>query len=126
MVLPQVDRLAASTPDRNERPIDLAHLAKMTFGDRALEREVLRLFDRQTELLLARMRQIAPAGLAAMAHTLRGSANGIGAWQVARAAEAVECAAGHANTAELRAAIERLGRAADEAHAVITELLRAG
>lgn len=126
MVLPQSVRPTASTSDRDERPIDLGHLAKMTFGDRALEREVLRLFDRQTELLMTRMRQIAPAGLGAMAHTLRGSANGIGAWQVARAAEAVECADGHANPAELRAAIERLGRAVDETRAVITELLRAG
>ena len=36
--------------------LDRDHLARMTFGDRSLEREVLHLFDRQSELLLERMR----------------------------------------------------------------------
>ena len=34
--------------------LDRDHLARMTFGDRSLEREVLQLFDRQSELLLER------------------------------------------------------------------------
>src|SRR5205085_2261563 len=38
-----------------ERPIDLVHLSRMTFGDRSLEREVLALFDRQAAILVARM-----------------------------------------------------------------------
>jgi HPt (histidine-containing phosphotransfer) domain-containing protein len=106
-----------------ERPIDLVHLSRMTLGDRTLEREALQLFDRQTNLLMTRMRQIAPGGLAAVAHTLKGSASGIGAWQVARAAQAVEVAAGNPSASELRAAVDRLRRAADEARAVIADLL---
>jgi HPt (histidine-containing phosphotransfer) domain-containing protein len=125
MELPQLTKPAASARAQDERPIDLVHLARMTMGDRHLEREVLQLFDRQTDLLVARMRQIAPSGLAAIAHTLRGSAKGIGAWRVARAAEAVESAAGNAGADELQDAIDRLGRAAEEARAEITELLLA-
>jgi hypothetical protein len=59
--------------------LDRDHLARMTFGDRSLEREVLQLFDRQSELLLERMRASEPAGIATLAHTLKGSAVGIGA-----------------------------------------------
>ena len=76
----------------DDRPIDLVHLARMTLGDRSLEREVLQLFDRQSTLLIARMRAASPEGIALLAHTLKGSARGIGAWRVARAAEAVEAA----------------------------------
>ena len=36
--------------------IDLGQLARMTFGDRSLEREVLQLFDRQAAILIERMR----------------------------------------------------------------------
>src|ERR1700676_4404900 len=86
----------------DERPIDLVHLARMTLGDRSLEREVLQLFDRQASLLVARMRQISRTGISAVAHTLKGSARGIGAWRVARAAEAVEAAAGASGENELR------------------------
>ncbi len=39
----------------DDRPIDLVHLARTTLGDRALEREVLQLFDRQSSILIARM-----------------------------------------------------------------------
>lgn len=126
MELPQATKPAPPACAQDERPIDRVHLARMTLGDRQLEREVLQLFDRQTDLLISRMRQTAPAGLAAIAHTLRGSAKGIGAWRVARAAEAVECVAARASTDELRDAIDRLSRAADEARAEITELLLAG
>jgi HPt (histidine-containing phosphotransfer) domain-containing protein len=107
-----------------ERPIDLVHLARMTLGDRGLEREVLALFDRQATVLVARMRAASPGAVASVAHTLKGSARGVGAWGVAAAAEAVEAAAS-ADEADLRAALGRLAAVADEARAVIAELLRA-
>jgi HPt (histidine-containing phosphotransfer) domain-containing protein len=106
-----------------ERPIDVTHLARMTLGDASLEREVLQLYDRQAEMLLARMRMAAPGAVAAHAHTLKGSSRGIGAWKVASAAEAVEFAA--SNAADVEAAIGRLVGAIDEARALIAELLRA-
>ena len=61
--------------------------------------------------------------IAASAHTLKGSARGIGAWRVARAAEAVELASG--NEDKLAAAVRALGASVSEAKAAIAELLRA-
>jgi HPt (histidine-containing phosphotransfer) domain-containing protein len=106
----------------DDRPIDLVHLARITLGDRSLEREVLQLFDRQSTLLITRMRAAAPGGLAHLAHTMKGSARGIGAWRVARAAEALECAAG---PDEVAGALNQLAAASDEACALIADLLRA-
>ena len=101
-------------------PFDLDHLARMTLGDRSLEREVLALLDRQATMLMARMHGALPAVVAAYAHTIKGSACGIGAWSVARAAEAVE----QAEAAALAAAVEALGAAVAETKAVIASLLR--
>jgi HPt (histidine-containing phosphotransfer) domain-containing protein len=104
--------------------IDRRHLSRMTFGDRSLEREVLQLFDRQSALLISRMRASAPSAVASLAHTLKGSAVGIGAGSVARAAAAAE-AASQTGAAECSLAIDRLAAAVDEARAIIAQLLRA-
>ena len=105
--------------------IDRGQLARMTFGDRSLERELLELFDRQAAMLLVRMRAGGAAAVAPLAHTLKGSASGIGAAGVARAAEAAERAAGIAPS-ECSAAVDRLALAVDEARALIAELLQEG
>ncbi len=99
---------------RNQKPtiIDDDHLERMTLGDRRLEREVLEIFVRQTSIMLTRIAGAPPAVAAAAAHTLTGSARGIGAWRVAQAAERLEQAAGDGGreadfaeaTAELKAA----------------------
>jgi len=123
---------AGTAPDANlhaeaplapsEAAIDRSHLARMTAGERALEREVLALFAAQTELLVGRMRGAAPAAVGALAHTLCGSARGVGAWQVAEAAAALEsCAVAGRDTA---AGVRRLGAAAREARLAIAELMR--
>src|SRR5882757_2935722 len=116
---------SAETPSiaSDDRPIDLVHLARTTLGDRSLEREVLQLFDRQSSLLIARMRTAAPAGVVTLAHTLKGSARGIGAWRVARAAEALELAG--ARDTEIGNALDRLNAASEEARGAIADLLRA-
>ena len=103
-------------------PIDRGHLARMTFGDRDLEHEVLQLFDRQAELLVARMRGGEAAAVAALAHTLKGSAAGIGAGPVALAAEATEQAVSSAG--DVSQAIDRLAAAVEQARALIAVLLR--
>ena len=46
--------------------IDREHLARMTFGDRNLERELLELFDRQAAILLARMTSSDAASISTM------------------------------------------------------------
>jgi HPt (histidine-containing phosphotransfer) domain-containing protein len=106
-----------------DRPaIDIAHLSGMTQGDCALQFQVLELFDRQAELLLARMQQVTPAGVAGLAHTLAGSARAIGAWRVAAAAEALERAVGE--TGRLAPELMRLSTAVEEAQIAIRDLMR--
>jgi len=104
--------------------IDRAHLKRMTFGDRGLERELLELFDRQATILLARICDSEAATFAALAHTLKGSAAGIGATGVAAAAAGAEAAAAAA-PAERAAAIARLSAAVERARPEITALLQA-
>jgi hypothetical protein len=126
IVLSSGDVQAVSAPPLApvERPIDLEHLSRMTLGERSLEQEVLRLFDRQATMLLTRMRAAAPAVAAASAHTLKGSALGIGAFGVARAAEAVEFAAG-GDASQLSHRVKQLGGCVEAARSVIADLLRA-
>ncbi|MDX8528261.1 Hpt domain-containing protein [Mesorhizobium sp. MSK_1335] len=72
------------------RPVDLGHLARQTMGDRDLEREVLALFVHQS---LSVRDQIADADAkqrALLAHGLKGSARGIGAFAVAECAAIIE------------------------------------
>jgi HPt (histidine-containing phosphotransfer) domain-containing protein len=103
--------------------LDRAHLERMTRGDRSLEREVLQLFDRQAELLIGRMRGSAPAAVATLAHTLKGSATGIGAGRVARAAEDAELSANQAPS-ECGRAVDQLAVAIDEVRVEIGAILR--
>jgi len=75
----------------DEGPIDLQHLARMTLGDAALEREVLGMFASQATALVAKLAAL-PAEAVALAHTLKGSARAVGAFRVAECAEALEVA----------------------------------
>lgn len=115
---------AAAGNDGKPSAIDEDHLARMTLGDRRLEREVLEIFVRQTTIMLNRIMGAEPALAAAAAHTLKGSARGIGAWRVARAAEHLENAANADDNAagggdDLVEAIEELKAASLEASAAI-------
>jgi HPt (histidine-containing phosphotransfer) domain-containing protein len=107
---------------RNQEPsvIDDEHLGRMTLGDRRLEREVLEIFARQINIMLTRIAGAEPSLAAAAAHTLKGSACGIGAWRMARAAERLECvAAGQPDEAAMREAADELEVAAIEVSAAI-------
>lgn len=105
-----------------EQPVDRAHLFRMTLGDHGLEGEVLRLFERQVDMLIGRMAGAQPACIKALAHTLDGSARGIGAWRVARAAQDIERAV--AEGGDVTRLIVALKSATDEALVVIADLLR--
>src|SRR5258708_5275402 len=113
----------ASVPAPFEAVIDFEHLARMTLGEPALEAEVLRLFDQQAEILLARMRYAPPKAVAAFAHTLKGSARGIGPWRVAAAAATAEMNAALSYTGGGPRAAARLVAAVDEVKAVIADRL---
>ena len=114
----------AAGSDRQHAVIDDDHLGRMTLGDRRLEREVLEIFVRQTVIMLQRIASAEPALAAAAAHTLTGSARGIGAWRVARAAEHLErVASGKPGAAALDQAVEELKSATVEASAAIAARL---
>ncbi|HET7383216.1 MAG TPA: Hpt domain-containing protein [Pseudolabrys sp.] len=103
--------------------LDRAHLARMTFNDRSLEQEVLQLFARQAELLMQRIRASEPTAIATLAHTLKRSAAGIGADQVARAAEATELSVSR-TPRECGLAVDQLAEAVDEIRGQIATLLQ--
>ena len=124
MAQPLIQARDLAAADRSDAAaIDRDHLARMTFGDRSLERELLELFDRQSAMLMVRMRAGGDAAVASLAHTLKGSAAGIGANSVARAADAAEHSAGR-TASECSQAVDRLAQAVDEARALIALLLR--
>jgi HPt (histidine-containing phosphotransfer) domain-containing protein len=116
----QASAVAVVTREQKPMTIDEDHLGRMTLGDRDLEREVLEIFARQTTLTLSRIAGAKPASAAAAAHTLKGSALGVGAWRVARAAERLEeAAAGEVDDQVMNAAITELEAASFEVRAAI-------
>lgn len=71
--------------------VDFAHLETYAGGDLALVDEVLALFREQAEVWLRLLDPAAPAGAwRDAAHALKGSALGLGAFDLARACEAAE------------------------------------
>jgi HPt (histidine-containing phosphotransfer) domain-containing protein len=107
--------MVPAAPDA--RILDVAHLHRQTFGDRALEREVLALFEQQClrlPLLIAAGKN--PNESADAAHTLKGAARAVGAWRLALLAEALETVLGEGRPAET---LERLNRALEQAVAAV-------
>lgn len=72
------------------RPIDMAHLARQTMGDRALEQEVLTLFVQQALGVCRRLAAASVNDRLLMAHGLKGSARGVGAFAIAECAIEIE------------------------------------
>lgn len=94
---------AATAPDARveakvgrDAPIDRGHLARYTFGNRALEIEVLQLFAAQAPHYLEALRAAATEkAWREAAHTLKGSARAVGAFRVADGAERAEALQGN-------------------------------
>jgi HPt (histidine-containing phosphotransfer) domain-containing protein len=124
-VMTQTGRAADFGPELTDRVLDEGHLRRMTLGDQSLEREVLQVFARQIMLILKRIVCAEPTHAAAAAHTLKGSARGLGAWRVANAAERLEQAA--AGLGDMSEAIAQLEIASGEVRGAIeTRLQNAG
>ena len=71
--------------------VDFAHLERYAANDEALIDEVLGIFREQAELWLQLLEPHAPAGAwKDAAHSLKGSALGVGAFKLAEACEAAE------------------------------------
>jgi HPt (histidine-containing phosphotransfer) domain-containing protein len=89
-------RFIAEAPatEAPNRPIDLVLLSRQSLGDRALEIELLTLFERQAQQIVERF--ATPLGNGErrwrhdLAHTLKGSALAVGATAVAAAAQIYE------------------------------------
>jgi HPt (histidine-containing phosphotransfer) domain-containing protein len=106
-------------------PVDLGHLSRYTLNERRLEREVLELFCTQSVVYIERLRQ---AGCdrewREAAHSLKGSALGIGAWDVAGAAERAEGLEGDNLARTRRARLSEVETSVREAKGFIRDLLR--
>ena len=101
---------------------DLVHLARHTLGNRELEHEVLRLFERQSVIYLSRLKGAdKETECCRAAHTIKGSARGIGAWRVALIAEALE--RNPTPVSGARKMIQDLEQAIGEANGFIREIL---
>ena len=103
---------------RSDRPVDLVHLARQSLGDRSLELEILALFQSQSELYLDRLTKAKTEDEQKMAaHTILGSARGIGAWEVVREAEKIQ------NNLKVGQEFGSLRRAVDSARDYINSIL---
>ena len=114
------DRRTDSGDDYANRPIDLVHLSRYTLGDSTLEREILQLFRAQSRIYLDRLQDAGATGAwCEAAHTIKGSARGIGAWKVAECAEKAEgCKSG-----KNQKVLGQLEAAINEANAFIKTIL---
>ena len=101
-----------------DRPIDLVHLARQTGGDKTLESEVLAIFARQIRKAVRELPALSGDARARLAHTIAGSAKGVGAFEVARCAEVVEQAPANP------AAITAFTKAVVDADSFIVGLMR--
>ena len=100
------------------RPVDMAHLARQTMDDRALEQEVLALFVQQALSVRDKILDADAKQRVLLAHGLKGSARGIGAFAVA------DCAAIIEKQPEDVRALKRLGMLVEEVRDFIAGISR--
>lgn len=106
----------------SERPIDLVHLATYTLGNRPLERELLGMFRMQADLYVSRLEAAqSETEWKNTAHSLKGSARGLGAWAVGELAEQAERAAG-ADASTRRALLGEISKALAAVKVFIDEM----
>ena len=93
------------------KPIDLDHLARYTGGEKALNSEILRLFDSQVTDMVGQLNAVLAVRDARrwreIAHTIKGAARGVGAFGMGDAAAAAE-PVDPANEERAKAAIKNL------------------
>lgn len=101
-------------------PVDVEHLRRYTFGDLALEKEILSLFVMQLPETIASLRAAtSPKDWKVAAHTLKGSCRAVGAFRlgdIAQDAERLDFDAGSEACAE---SIVRIEQGAGDACAFI-------
>jgi len=117
----EVDSMPPPVPESSaeQRVLDLVHLARQTFGDRDLEREVLALFEAQCRRLLPVLAGAGERERGDAAHTLKGAARAVGAWRLAAVVDEFETALGTDTPEALEARLARLDRAMRETQAAV-------
>ena len=103
---------------RRSRPVDLAHLARQTMGDRSLEQEVLALFVQQALSVREKIVDADIKDRLLLAHGLKGSARGVGAFAIADCATEIE------HRPEDNQTLRRLGTLIDEVRDFIAAISR--
>jgi HPt (histidine-containing phosphotransfer) domain-containing protein len=110
------------------KPIDLEHLARYTGGEKALNAEILRLFDSQVTDMVGQLNGMLAVRDAKrwreIAHTIKGAARGVGAFGMGDAAAAAE-PVDPANAEKALAAIKTLEVEAESVRGFIQNYLAA-
>jgi HPt (histidine-containing phosphotransfer) domain-containing protein len=108
--------------------IDLEHLARYTGGEKGLNGEILRLFDGQIASMVAELNALLTScdgkRWREIAHTIKGAARGVGAFEMGEAAAKAE-PVNPADSAEAKAAVQKLEREAETVRAFIETYLAA-
>jgi HPt (histidine-containing phosphotransfer) domain-containing protein len=124
MAMPNPDSLAFCRPGgeicptSKARAVDMLHLSRQTMGDRELEAEVLGLFMQQARTVREQIARATHSERIMLAHALKGSARGVGAFAVADCAARIEATPG--DTGE----IGQLGRRIDDVREFLASISR--
>lgn len=110
-------------------PVDLDHLNSYTGGDKALNCEILSLFDRQCHEIIEKLAILAQGGQAddraknwrEVVHSLKGASRGIGAFELGEIAAQAEKLS-LSNHTEVSETLERLRANAASIHQFIDDL----
>lgn len=125
-VAANIENFSENSNHHTDGPIDWEHLSKYTLGNKDVEKEVLELFARQSSQFVEKLRNASDAqAWKEAAHTIKGSARGIGAWRVATKAESLEMLGDHAVGAARDAAIAGLEQNLQEVLSCINETMSA-
>ena len=100
------------------RPIDLAHLSRQTMGDRELEQKCWHFSSQQALMVRDKIVGADLKERLFLAHGLKGSARGVGAFAIAECAGAIE------NSPTDRLVLKRLARLIDEVRDFIAAISR--
>lgn len=122
----QAEQTATIERPQNIKPVDLVHLSKQTFGSKELENEVLGLFRNHSQVCLKRMKEAkSNKDWADAAHSIKGSARAIGAWEIGERAEYYERQAEAGELSDKNSACEDIGNLVEETNSYISTLIEA-
>ena len=106
----KVDVAQACKCSGAEKPIDLVHLSRLTMGDKALELDVLKMFLAHIPNYIEMIKSAKSEGEIYMAaHTLKGAARNVGAFQLADIAGEAE----KNNEFSMKSILHEMGEIAD-------------